>query len=345
MNLLPSPPKRQNSSYSSRSLNISRSSFSTSCNNSMQKSLLAKRKEKLYHEYLIREKNRIIGLNEIRKMHEKLIFSKPNPGLKAEKVLKRNRAAVKIQKIVRGWLVRKFYEANFINISQKNTSKHVQDLCNNIPSLLLFGRNCLKAAKMIQKAYRYYKLKRKIAWLQNAYEIVVKYNSKAQAKRFLRRFLRVGANKARIWKERDEAYRQLKLVCIRMNLARCSIKNYLIKNGKGLADITFAYRMNRWALQGICLVQPKESPSELGKRKRHKMNSRVYVQAYKPVLSEKGSKYFEPSLISQRPSSRLFEPTQASSSRTRFKFQSIHQRTKSDFSIYSKPTRPCTPYK
>lgn len=340
MNLMPSPPKRQNSSYSSRSLNISKSSFSTSCNNSMQKSLLAKRKQKLYHEHLIREKNRIIGLNEIRKMHEKLIFSKPNPGLKAEKILKRNRAAIKIQKTVRGWLVRKFYESNFINISKKATSKHVQDLCNNIPSLLLFGRNCLRSAKMIQKAYKYYKLKRKIAWLQRAYEIVVKYNSKAQAKRFLRRFLRVGLNKARVWKERDEAYRKLKLVCIRMNLARCSIKNYLSRTGKGLASITLAYKINRWAMQGILLVEPKENV-----KKSTKVNSRVYVQAYKPVLSEKGSKYFEPSLITQRPNSRLLEPTQASSSRTRFKFQNLHQRTKSDFSIYSKPTRPCTPYK
>jgi transcriptional regulator of aromatic amino acid metabolism len=147
-------------------------------------------------------------------------------------------------------------------------------------------------------------------------------------------------NKARVWNERDEAYRKLKLVCIRMNLARCSIKNYLSRTGKGLASITLAYKINRWAMQGILLVEPKENV-----KKSTKVNSRVYVQAYKPVLSEKGSKYFEPSLITQRPNSRLLEPTQASSSRTRFKFQNLHQRTKSDFSIYSKPTRPCTPYK
>lgn len=344
MNFSPSLPKRKNSSYSSRSLFVSKSSFSTSTDNSLQKSVLTKRKQQLYLDHLIKEKNRIIGLKEIRKMHEKLIVYKPNPSLKAEKLAKRNKAAVKIQKIVRGWLVRKMYEANFVKISQQVTSIYVQDLCNSIPSLLLLGRNCLIAAKKIQKAFRYCKLRRKIAYLQKAYEVMVKYNTKTQAKRLLRRYMKTCRNKVRVWEAREELYRKLRLFCVRMNLAKCTIKNYMVRNGVKVCDITLAYKMRRLTLLGISLVEPKENSDE-NKKKSAKVLSRVYVQAYKPILSQKGSRYYEPYSANLRSISRLHEPTQASSSRTRIKYRFVHQRTSSDFSLYSKPTRPSTPFK
>jgi hypothetical protein len=325
----------------------SSSILSSSIDNSMQKSLLEKRKQKLYLEYLMKEKNRIIGRSEIRKMHEILKQPKKDVSIKAAKLKKRADSATKIQKAVRGWLVRKQYESEFISISKKVVHMHLQEISNDLPSLLLFGRNCLEAALRIQKAFRYFKLKVKITWLKRAYEIMIQNNVKAQAKRFLRRFLKTCIYKARVFSIREELSRKNSLFAIRMRMALLSIKNFMTRNNLSLSDITLAYRVSRWAKMGINILDSKNNSPETEKRrnKRPKVYSRVYFHSYKPVLSERAS--IDKSNL-YRANSRLLEPTQASSSRTRIKFYTgngFHKRNQSDYSIYSKPTRPCTPFR
>lgn len=321
---------------------------SSSIDNSMQKSLLEKRKQKLYLEYLMKEKNRIIGRSEIRKMHEILKQPKRDTNRKLEKQQKRNQAATKIQTAVRGWLVRKVYESEFISISKKVVQIHIQDITNDLPGLLLFGRNCLEAAKKIQKAYRYFKLKLKITWLKKAYETMIQYNARAQAKRLLRRYMKNCVYKERVFQVREEIKRKNALIEIRVKLAICTIRNFMRKNGVSVNDITLAFRVSRWTKLGISFLESKPNSPEFDrKRNRPRVYSRVYFHQYKPVLSERGSKSIEQSAL-VKANSRLLEPTQASSSRTRIKFftgNGFHKRNQSDYSIYSKPTRPCTPFR
>jgi hypothetical protein len=65
---------------------------SASVDNSMQKSLLEKRKRKIYLEYLMKEKNRMIGRSEIRKMHKSIVVIKPKALSKTEKLQRKNLA-------------------------------------------------------------------------------------------------------------------------------------------------------------------------------------------------------------------------------------------------------------
>ena len=88
-------------------LNDLETRFQANCNPDTSKVSLDKRKQKLYLECLIKEKNRIIGRSEIRKMHENLIIIKQKPVSKTEKLQAKNKAAIKIQKFVKGWLTRK----------------------------------------------------------------------------------------------------------------------------------------------------------------------------------------------------------------------------------------------
>lgn len=309
---------------------------SSSKDNSLHKSIQAKRKQKLYLEYLIKEKNRIIGRSEIRKMHENLIIVKSKKISKAEKLQKRNEAATKIQKVVKGWLTRKKYECEFISISRSIANANLKDLNDNMPAVFLFGRNCLHAAGVIQKSYRKYITRLKIARLMRAYEITIQNNARTQAKRYLRRVFKVFFSKDKLCCAKEDHRIRNELFRIRKNLATLCIKSYLQRKNISIRDITLAYKIERLAKLGINLLESKPQTAQpvAKEKKKSRLLFRVHYNYYKPVLSQRNS--------------RILEPTQASNSRSRLRLSpntSVHTRHKSDFSLYFRPSRPATPYR
>ena len=302
---------------------------------SMDKMIKDQRKKRYYIDSLVKEKNRIIGRMDIRKLHENLIIIKDKKELKAEKLVKRNKAAITIQSIVRGWLVRKLYENEFILISREIAVSNLQELDKCMPKLSIFGKVCLKSVLIIQRCYRRYKMLKKISRLKKVYNLTIKNNAKVQAKRILRKYFKVVTSRLYIFRIKENIQIRKELRRIRENLSIITIKNYFNDNHLTINDICQRYKFLR--------IIPIENDILEIKQKNCK-NFRVHhtsvyfprrsVKRYTPILLQKQYKLSFPTetIISK---SRIREPSQSF----------LHFRARSDYSLCSKYTRPSTPYK
>ena len=266
-------------------------------------------------------------------MHENLIIIKQKPVSKTEKLQAKNKAAIKIQKFVKGWLTRKKHENEFISIIRKRTQSNLEDLITKMPKIYLFGNNCLQSALVIQRSFRNYQFRKKVARLRNAYNLSLKSIKKTQAKRFLKKSLKVFFSKQKIFELKNFENIKIALSEIRKKLAIFSIKRIVKTENISLNEISRAYRASNFAKLGINLLESKPSPKIIQKRHSH-YYSRLSMRSYCPILSQRNS--------------RVCAPTQASNSKARLRLSptsSFHKRNRSDYSLYSKPTRPSTPYK
>jgi hypothetical protein len=218
-------------------------------------------------------------------------------------------------------------------ISRSIAESNINELRNSMLNIVLFGKNCLNAVVTVQKAYRRFKLRQKIARLQKVYQVTIQNNARVRAKRFIRRALKVVIAKQARSDAKDLMIRNLKLFEIRINLAKISIKKYLERNNISVKDITQHYKSAKWAKIGVSLLEPKPATASTNlKPVSRKQRTRMYFNSYRPVLAQRNS--------------RLLQPTQSSNSKSRIRIcPSLHQRNKSEFSLYSRPTRPSTPYR
>jgi IQ calmodulin-binding motif len=181
-----------------------------------------KKKNEIYLEYLIKQKNRIIGQSEVRKIYETALAPMQKEKFKI-KTKKKDIAAIKIQKVVRGWLVRKLYENEFISISRRLANYNLNDLYQNLPKIYLFGNNFLRSVLKIQKAFRKYRMKKKIVRLGCSYNFVVRTRLKLAAENRVNEFTKVLISKARVLIRKEEVKIDLDLNKIKMKLAIITI--------------------------------------------------------------------------------------------------------------------------
>lgn len=156
-----------------------------------------------------------------------------------------NLASIKIQKVVRGYLTRKFLEGKIINYSKKLLNNNISSLQANDTYLLLFiGKKPLISVQVLQRFFRKTLFKMKISRLQKAF-FVIQEQKKKEISRFFSKYMRTIYSNFVI-KEKSNMKRILeKLQVIKERLAIIRIKQLLRK--KKLKFKMIRHRVKRYS--------------------------------------------------------------------------------------------------
>ncbi|OMJ68705.1 hypothetical protein SteCoe_33777 [Stentor coeruleus] len=135
-----------------------------------------------------------------------------------------DKAALAIQKIVRGFLVRIKIEPMLLEIREINTEKVVQELrIQTDICMLSLGTNTIPAIKLIQAAYRRYEFRKKLIIMRKCYELYLR-----QREEMICDFLRKAFLNYSCKIQRDHLaflrYRVIRLEQIKENIAILTVK-------------------------------------------------------------------------------------------------------------------------
>ncbi|OMJ93343.1 hypothetical protein SteCoe_3696 [Stentor coeruleus] len=135
-----------------------------------------------------------------------------------------DKAALKIQKIVRGFLVRIKIEPMLLEIREINTEKVVRELrIQTDICMLSLGTNTIPAIKLIQAAYRRYEFRKKLIIMRKCYELYLKQREEMICDFLRRAFLNYSCKI-----KRDHLaflrYRVIRLEQIKENIAILTVK-------------------------------------------------------------------------------------------------------------------------
>ncbi|OMJ90988.1 hypothetical protein SteCoe_6559 [Stentor coeruleus] len=136
------------------------------------------------------------------------------------------KSALKIQKIVRGFLVRLKIEPLLLEIREKNSKKITKELrIQTDICMLSLGTNTIPAIKCIQAAYRRYVFRKKLVVMQKCYELYLKEREEILCD-FLRKVLLNYSCKIKRDYLAFLQYRIIRMVQIKENLAILTVKNF-----------------------------------------------------------------------------------------------------------------------
>ncbi|CAG9311578.1 unnamed protein product [Blepharisma stoltei] len=312
---------------------------------SMEKFTNQKKKQRLREAKLAKEKIHLSVRQEKRRLEElefraSMELKKTLVNELNKKCIEENNkqlAAVKIQKIARGWLVRNKFDDMIIQHRKRLTDFNISTMDTEITYQFYHSKQCNGAAIVIQEHYKRYLFKCKLQRLKRGY-LHFCSDKKSQAERLIKRTIKIFISKIRVIEARVIYERNKKLREIRERLAILTIKDYWTKNNLQAKSIKRRFRHHK---RRKTIEKRDKDFLEDPATSHHGSAELIFPQDFQNLLSEVreidlssilGTKEIELSKISynvkspkpkeltpiiHRDKKRLYYPTYSSYSRSR----------------------------
>ncbi|OMJ90773.1 hypothetical protein SteCoe_6752 [Stentor coeruleus] len=156
-----------------------------------------------------------------------------------------NRSAIKIQKVFRGYLIRKLYENEILEFTRHHVNKGLHFIINNDFHLMFYvGKKPQQAAVIIQHFFRRCLFKKKIVRLKETYDKVQKIKIIKQAEKMRKYFAMISSQILR-FEAMEFKIILNKLAKIKENLTIIKIKMFLRRRKLKLK--TIKHRVKRYS--------------------------------------------------------------------------------------------------